>query len=147
MAGVNIVHVPFPGTGAAIPAVISNQVGAMWGFLPGLLPHIRGGTVKALAVGGGRRSAILPEVPTVAEAGVAGYEASSWIGLLAPAGMPAAALAKLSDAVLAAMQEPSVREVLVHDGSDIVASTPDEFRRIIAEDYAKYAKLAGLFAK
>jgi tripartite-type tricarboxylate transporter receptor subunit TctC len=145
MAGVNIVHVPYAGTGAAIPAVISKQVGAMWGFLPGLLPHIRGATLKALAVGGKQRSAILPEVPTVAEAGVAGYEASSWIGLLAPAGTPASTLMRLWDAVNATMQEPAVREVLLRDGSDIVGSTPDAFLRVIVEDDAKYAKLAGLF--
>jgi len=146
MTGLNIVHVPYQGTGAAIPAVISGQVGAMWGFMPGLLPHIRGGTLKALAIGGTRRSAALPDVPTVAEAGVPGYEASSWIGLLAPAGTPAPVMAKLWDAVHAAMQEPTVREVLLRDGSDIVAGTPEQFRRVIEEDYAKYAKLAGLFA-
>jgi len=146
MTGLAIVHVPYQGTGAAIPAVISNQVGAMWGFMPGLLPHIRSGTVKALAVGGRRRSAALPDVPTVAEAGVPGYEASSWIGLLAPAGTPPPVMTKLWDAVNAAMQEPAVREVLLRDGSDIVASTPEQFRRVIAEDDAKYAKLAGLFA-
>ena len=86
MAGLDIMHVPYPGTGAAIPAVISNQVGAMWGFLAGLLPFIRAGSLKALAIGSRERSPALPEVPTVAEAGVPGYEASSWIGLLAPGG-------------------------------------------------------------
>jgi tripartite-type tricarboxylate transporter receptor subunit TctC len=146
MAGLDIVHVPFPGTGAAIPAVISNQVGAMWGFVPGLLPHIRSGTLRPLAVGGRSRSPVLPDVSTVAEGGVPGYEASSWIGLLAPAGTPEPTVARLWDAVSAAMRDPSVREVLVRDGSDIVASSPDEFRRVIAEDHAKYAKLSGLFA-
>jgi tripartite-type tricarboxylate transporter receptor subunit TctC len=145
MTGTNIVHVPFPGTGAAIPAVIANQVGAMWGFLPGLLPHIRSGTLKALAIGGARRSPVLPDVPTVAEAGVPGYESSSWIGLLAPAGTPAAIIAKLSETVHAAMQEKAVQDVLLRDGSDIVADTPEEFRAIIVADDAKYAKLAGLF--
>jgi len=146
MAGVDIVHVPYPGTGAAIPAVISNQVGAMWGFLAGLLPHIRSGSLKALAIGSRERSPALPEVPTVAEAGVPGYEASSWIGLLAPAATPPAIIAKLWEAVSAAMQEPAVKDILLRDGSDIVASTPDEFRRVIREDDARYAKLSGLFA-
>jgi tripartite-type tricarboxylate transporter receptor subunit TctC len=146
MTGVNIVHVPYPGTGAAIPAVISNQVGAMWGFMAGLLPHIRSGSLKALAIGTKERSPALPEVPTVAEAGVPGYEAASWIGLLAPAATPQPIIARLWDALSASMQEPSVKDILKRDGSDIVVSTPDEFRRVIAADDAKYAKLAGLFA-
>ena len=76
-----------------------------------------------------------------------GYEASSWIGFLAPAGTPAPVMTKLWDAVNAAMQEPAVREVLLRDGSDVVASTAEQFRRVIEEDDAKYAKLAGLFSK
>jgi tripartite-type tricarboxylate transporter receptor subunit TctC len=146
MTGVNIVHVPYPGTGAAIPAVISNQVGAMWGFVAGLLPHIRSGSLKALAIGTKERSPALPEIPTVAEAGVPGYEAASWIGLLAPAGTPRPIIGKLWDALSASMQEPAVKDILLRDGSDIVVSTPEEFRRVIDADDAKYAKLSGLFA-
>jgi tripartite-type tricarboxylate transporter receptor subunit TctC len=146
MTGVNIVHVPYPGTGAAIPAVISNQVGAMWGFMAGLLPHIRSGSLKALAIGTKERSPALPEVPTVAEAGVPGYEAASWIGLLAPAATPQPIIGKLWDALSASMHEPAVKDILLRDGSDILVSTPDEFRRVIDEDDAKYAKLSGLFA-
>jgi tripartite-type tricarboxylate transporter receptor subunit TctC len=147
MAALDITHVPYPGTGAAIPAVISNQVGAMWGFLAGLLPFIRAGSLKALAIGSRERSPALPEVPTVAEAGVPGYEASSWIGLLAPAGMPQPAVARLWEAVNIAMQDPAVRDLLLRDGSDVVISTPEAFRRVIEEDDAKYAKLSGLLAK
>ena len=98
MTGLDIVHVPFQGTGAAIPAVISNQVGAMWGFLAGLIPHIRSGWLKALAVGSSERSSVLPDTPTVAEAGVPGYEAASWIGLLAPAAMPRPLIDRLWEA-------------------------------------------------
>ena len=147
MAGVDIVHVPYPGTGAAIPAVISNQVGAMWGFLAGLLPIIRAGSLKALAIGSRERSPALLEVPTVAEAGVPGYEAASWIGLLAPAGTPQPIVMRLWEAVNVAMAEPAVHDILVRDGSDIVVSTPEVFRRVIEEDDAKYAKLSGLLAK
>lgn len=145
MTGLDIVHVPFQGTGAAIPAVISNQVGAMWGFIAGLIPHIRSGSLKALAVGTKQRSPVLPAVPTVAEAGVPGYEATSWIGLLAPAGTPQASIDKLWGALGRTMQEPAVKDVLLRDGSDIVTSTPAEFRQIIESDYAKYGKLADLF--
>ena len=98
MTGLNIVHVPYQGTGAAIPAVIANQVGAMWGFLAGLIPHIRSGSLRALSVGGKERSPALPDVPTVAEAGVPGYEAASWIGLLAPAATPRPIVERLWEA-------------------------------------------------
>ena len=100
---------PFHGTGAGVQAVISNQVGAMWGFMAGLIPHIRGGSLRALAVGGTERSAALPDVPTVAEAGVPGYEAVSWIGMVAPAGLPGPVMDKLWGAVHAAMAR-QVRE-------------------------------------
>jgi tripartite-type tricarboxylate transporter receptor subunit TctC len=145
MAGVDIVHVPFPGTGAAIPAVIANQVGAMWGFAAGLISHIRDGKMKALAVGGKERSPALPDVPTVAESGVSGYEASSWIGLLAPAGTPSPIIDKLWNAVAAAMRERTIVDNLTSTGSDIVVSKPDEFRQVIEADHAKYGKLADLF--
>jgi tripartite-type tricarboxylate transporter receptor subunit TctC len=144
MSGLDIVHVPFSGTGAAIPAVISNQVGAMWGFLAGLVPHIRGGSMKVLAVGSKERSPILPEVPTVAEAGVPGYEAASWIGLLGPAAMPRPITDKLWETASTAMQAPAVRELLLRDGSEIVASRPEVFRQVIESDHAKYGKLRDL---
>jgi tripartite-type tricarboxylate transporter receptor subunit TctC len=144
MTGLDIVHVPFPGSGGAIQAVIGNQVGAMWGFVAGLIAHVRSGTLRALAVGGKERSPALPEVPTVAEAGVGGYEATSWIGLLVPAATAHAVINRLWEALNHAMGESPVREALLRDGSDIVASKPDEFRQAIASDYVKYGKLADL---
>jgi tripartite-type tricarboxylate transporter receptor subunit TctC len=144
MAGLEVVHVPFPGTGGAIQAVIGNQVGAMWGFIAGLIPYIRSGTLKALAVGGRERSPALPDVPTVAESGVPGYEATSWIGLLAPAGVASAVVEQLWGALDKAMQSAAVKDVLLRDGSDIVVSKPQEFRQVIEHDYAKYGKLADL---
>ena len=137
-------HVPFPGTGGAIQAVIGNQVGAMWGFLAGLIAHVRSGTLRALAVGGKQRSPALPDVPTVAEAGVPGYEAASWIGLLAPAATAHGVIDLLWNGVARAMREASVSEVLLRDGSEIVVSTPGEFGQVIESDYAKYGKLADL---
>jgi tripartite-type tricarboxylate transporter receptor subunit TctC len=144
LAGVDIVHVPFPGTGGAIGAVIGNQVGAMWGFLAGLIAHVRSGTLRALAVGGQERSPALPDVPTVAEAGVPGYQATSWIGLLAPHDTAQAVIDLLWEALGRAMREPALREALLRDGSQIVASTPEEFRQVIESDYAKYGELADL---
>jgi tripartite-type tricarboxylate transporter receptor subunit TctC len=145
MAGVNIVHVPFPGTGAVIPAVIGNQVGAMWGFTAGLIPFIRSGQLRALAVSSKERSPALPDVATVAEAGVPGYEATSWIGMLAPAATPPASIDRLWNAINEAMKVQSVRDTLAKGGTDIVVSKPQEFREAIASDLAKYAKLADVF--
>jgi len=144
MTGLDIVHVPFQGTGAAIPAVIANQVGAMWGFLAGLIPHIRSGSLRALAVGSRERSSVLSETPTVAEAGVPGYEAASWIGLLAPATTPPPLVDRLWDALARAMDTSAVKDVLLRDGSEIVMSKPDVFRAVMESDYAKYGKLRAL---
>jgi tripartite-type tricarboxylate transporter receptor subunit TctC len=145
MAGLDVVHVPFVGTGAAIPAVLGNQVSAMWGFTAGLIPFIRDGTLRVLAVGSKERLAVLPDVPTVAESGVPGYEAASWIGMLAPAATPGPVVDQIWNAVSAAMALPSVRDPLVNTGSELVVSTPAEFSRVIETDFAKYAKLADIF--
>jgi tripartite-type tricarboxylate transporter receptor subunit TctC len=145
MTGLQVTHVPFQGTGLALQAVISNQVGAMWGFMAGLIPHIHGGSLRALAVGSTERSSVLPDVPTVAEAGVPGYEAVSWIGMVAPAGTPGPVMDKLWSASHAAMHEKAVDDNLVKGGSEIVASKPEEFRRVIERDYARYGKLSDLF--
>jgi tripartite-type tricarboxylate transporter receptor subunit TctC len=145
MTGLKITHVPFQGTGLAIQAVIANQVPAMWGFMAGLIPHIRGGSLRALAVGSLERSKALPEVPTVAESGVPGYEAVSWIGMVAPSGLPAPVMNKLLAAVRAAMAEKAVTDNLVSSGSEVVASSPDEFRQVLERDFVKYGKLSDLF--
>jgi tripartite-type tricarboxylate transporter receptor subunit TctC len=144
MTGLDIVHVPFQGTGAALQAVIAHQVDAMWGFMAGLIPQVRAGTLRAIATGGRERSAALPDVPTFAEAGVPGYEAVSWIGMFAPQGTDQAIADKLSAAVKTAMQAPDVNDVLQRDGSEIAATTSAEFRQVIASDYAKYGKFADL---
>lgn len=144
MTGLEIVHVPFSGTGGAIQAVIGNQVGAMWGFIAGLIPHIRSGALRALAVGGKERSPALLDVPTVVESGVTDYEATSWIGLLTPAAVAPPVIELLWGALATAMQNPAVKDVLLRDGSDIVVSKPQEFRQVIEQDHAKYGKLADL---
>jgi tripartite-type tricarboxylate transporter receptor subunit TctC len=144
MTGLDIVHVPFQGTGAALQAVIAHQVDAMWGFVTGLIPHVQTGTLRAIAMGGRERSAALPDVPTFSEAGVPGYEAVSWIGMFAPQNTDQAVADKLSVAVKAAMKMPEVSDVLLRDGSEIAATTPTQFRDVIAKDYAKYGKFADL---
>jgi tripartite-type tricarboxylate transporter receptor subunit TctC len=144
MTGLDIVHVPFQGTGAALQGVIAHQVDAMWGFMAGLIPQVRARTLRAIATGGSERSPALPDVPTFAEAGVPGYEAVSWIGMFAPQGADQTIANKLSAAVKTAMQASDVKNVLQGDGSEIAATTPAEFREVIANDYAKYGKFADL---
>ncbi len=144
MTGLDIVHIPFQGTGAALQGVIAHQVDAMWGFMAGLIPQVRAGTLRPIAMGGRERSAALPDVPTFAEAGVPGYEAVSWIGMFAPRGTDQAIAEKLSAAVKTAMQMSDVKDVLQRDGSEIAATAPAEFRDVIANDYAKYGKFADL---
>jgi tripartite-type tricarboxylate transporter receptor subunit TctC len=144
MTGLDIVHVPFQGTGAALQAVIAHQVDAMWGFMAGLIPQVQAGTLRALATGGRERSAAMPSIPTFAEAGVPGYEAVSWIGMFAPQGTDRMIADKLSAAAKAAMQAADVKDVLQRDGSEIAATSPAEFREVIATDYAKYGKFADL---
>ncbi len=142
MTGLDIVHVPYQGTGAALQANIAGQVNAMWGFMAGLLPQVRAGTVRALANGGRERSPALPDVPTFSEAGVPGYEAVSWVGMFAPQGTNLTVVDWLAGAVKTVMADPSVKDVLAKDGSEIVAMQPAEFRQVVADDYAKYGKLS-----
>lgn len=145
MAGLKITHVPYAGTGLALQSVLSNQVGAMWGFTAGLAAHIRQGTLRALAVGSKERSAALPDVPTVAEAGVPGYEAVSWVGMVAPAGTPVPVVDKLWSGIDTALKEPSVRDIIIGGGSEIVCSKPEEFQKVISSDLVKYGKYADIF--
>jgi tripartite-type tricarboxylate transporter receptor subunit TctC len=146
MAGVKVTHVPFPGTGLAIQAVIANQVGAMWGFMAGVVPYIRNGSLRALAVGSKDRSPVLPEVPTAAEAGVPGFEAVSWAGMVAPAGTPEPIVQALQQASARALHLPTVVVVLDKSGTEIVASTPGEFAQTLHDDFVKYEKLSDLFS-
>jgi tripartite-type tricarboxylate transporter receptor subunit TctC len=144
MTGLDIVHVPFQGTGAALQGVIAHQVDAMWGFMAGLIPQVQAGALRAVATGGRERSAVLPDISTFAEAGVPGYEAVSWIGMFAPQGTDQTIANKLSAAIKTAMQMPDVKDVLQRDGSEIAATPPAEFHEVIANDYAKYGKFADL---
>jgi tripartite-type tricarboxylate transporter receptor subunit TctC len=144
MTGLDIVHIPFQGTGAALQGAIAHQVDAMWGFMAGLIPQVQAATLRAIATGGRERSTVLPDIPTFAEAGVPGYEAVSWIGMLTPKGTDRTVTSKLSDAIKTAMEMSDVKGVLQRDGSEIAATTPAEFREVIANDYAKYGKFADL---
>jgi tripartite-type tricarboxylate transporter receptor subunit TctC len=141
LTGANIVHVPYPGTGAVIPAVLSGEVDMMFGFVPGLDPLVKSNQVRALAVGSSNRVASLPDVPTMAEAGVQGYDMASWIGLFAPGATPGPIARKLSESMAKAMNEPDVKARLMGMGFDIVGSSPEDFAKFVKTEDEKYIPL------
>jgi tripartite-type tricarboxylate transporter receptor subunit TctC len=141
MTGTKLTHVPFRGTGPMMTDVITGRVTI---GLPNMLtakPHIDAGKLRALAVTGTSRTASLPEVPTVAEAGVPGYEAIQWYGLLAPAGTPPEIIDRLQAEVAAALKLPDVREKLATDGAEPIGSTPAAFAALIKGELEKWARV------
>ena len=141
LAGVQMTHIPYKGSSAALPDVMSGQVNVMFDNAPSVMPQIRGGKLKAIAVTSGKRSPALPNVPTIAESGVAGFEASSWFGVLAPAGTPKEIVDKLSLAIAKALQTAEMKDRLAAQGADAVGNTPEQFAAHIKAEIDKWAKV------
>jgi tripartite-type tricarboxylate transporter receptor subunit TctC len=141
MAGVDLLHVPYKGTGQALTDLLAGTVDLMFAPSQTVMSHVQAGKLKALAVTGAKRSALLPNLPTVAESGVAGYQAVGWFGLLAPAATPKATVAKLSADVKRVLGEQVVRERMLALGADPAGDTPEEFARFIHDDQAKWSRL------
>jgi tripartite-type tricarboxylate transporter receptor subunit TctC len=141
MARVNIVHVPYKGNGPAYTDLIGGHVSVMFPNVSTATAHVRAGKLRALAVTTKSRTPIAPDLPTISEAGVPGYDVSSWYGLLAPAGTPAAVVAKLQREIARVMRLPDVSEKLTSQGLDIVGNTPEEFAAIIKAEIVKWAKV------
>ena len=142
MTGLQLTHVPYKGSAPALQDLVGGQVQIMFDNLPSSLALIKGGKLKALAVTSAERSSALPDVPTVAEAGLPGFEASSWFGLLAPAGTPKEAIAKINGEVAKWLATPEAKEKLASQGA-IAASglTPEDFQKHIASETTKWAKV------
>jgi len=144
MTGTFMLHLPYRGSGPALVDLIAGNVDLMFDNLPSALPHIKSGRLKALAVTSGQRSAVLPDVPTVAEAGGAmlrNFEASSWFGLLAPAGTPADIVNRIQQETAKAMALPAVNERLLSQGAIPGGGTPMEFTAFIAAETKKWAQV------
>ncbi len=142
MAQIDLVHVPYKGGAPALADLLGGQVQLMAGDPATLMPQIKSGRLRALAVTGAKRSALAPELPTVAEAGVPGYEASGWFGVLAPAATSREIVAQLNRTIVAAMQTPDARERLAALGGEIGGGTPAEFAARMREDLAKWGRLS-----
>ena len=142
MAGVKMIHVPYKGTAAVIPAMLAGDVQVGFGTLFGVRPHLPSGRLRALAVTTGKRTPAAPELPTVAEAGVPGYEVDQWYGVLTAAKVPAPIIRKLNAAINAALKSPDVVKRFAADGSTPAGSTPEQFSAHIRTETAKWRKLA-----
>lgn len=140
-AGIDMLHVAYKGGGPAVADVMAGHIGYTFATLYETTALIKGGKLKPVAVTGDKRAAALPNVPTVAEAGLAGFEAVSWIGLLAPAGTPPALVGKISEDVRRALADPKVRQTLADQGAVPSGSTPDAFAALIARDTTRYARV------
>ncbi|MDB5905802.1 MAG: hypothetical protein JWM26_4680 [Betaproteobacteria bacterium] len=140
-AKVDLVHVPYKGTGPALNDLIAGHVPVCFCTLPSTLPHARSGRLRALAVTTSKRSAAAPEIPTVAESGIAGYEMSQWYGVLAPAGTPAAIVNRLNGEIRKAMKQPQVRAQLLAAGADPVESSPRDFAAFFSAEIARWTRV------
>ncbi len=141
IAGIDMVHVPYKGGAPATTDLIGGQVGVMFNNVITAVPHVKSGKLRALAVTTARRSAALPDVPTVAEAGYAGAESSSWQGIVTRVGAGAAVVSRMHTDLLKVLALPEVRTPIVNQGNDIVAGTPQEFTAFIRTEIDKWAKV------
>lgn len=141
LAGVDLVHIPYKGSGPATLDLVAGRLHVMFENLPTVLPHVKSGKLKMLAVGTKTRSALVPEYPTVAEAGVPGYESSTAFGVLAPAKTPAAIITRLNQESSKAVQLPDSRDKLSGLGLEPVGGTPQQYAAHLREEMAKYGRI------
>jgi tripartite-type tricarboxylate transporter receptor subunit TctC len=141
VAGVDILHVPYKSAGQALPDVISGQVNMMFDLMPSAINHVRQGRLRALAVTGAKRSPAAPDLPTVAEAGVPGYEFTAWFGLFAPAATPREVVTRLNAAVTRAIESPDLKARMEQQGAEPFAATPEQFAQFFKGEVDKWARV------
>ena len=141
MAGVDILHVPYKGSSPALTDLVGGQVNIMFDNMPSALPLVKGGRLRAIAVTTSKRSATMPDLPTMAEAGLPGFDASSWFGVLAPAGTPKDIINKLNAAIVKALGTPEMKDKLSSQGAEPIGNTPEQFATHIQSELVKWAKV------
>ena len=141
MAAVDITHVPYKGSAPAVTDLLGGQVGVMFDNIPNVIQHVKSGKLRALAVTSPKRSPHVPDLPTVAEAGVPGYEVSVWFGIAAPGGTPPAIVDKLHDEIVRTLNLPEVKDKFSAQGVDVVGSTPAQFATHLKEQSVLWAKV------
>lgn len=140
-AGIKLTHVPYKGAPPALTDTLGGQVQSFLSSVPSALGHIKTGRLRALAVTSAKRSAEMPDVPTIAESGYRGFEANTWYGLLAPAGTPAAVVARLNAEVNRVLAMPDVRQRLASEGGDALGGTPEQFAAFLRAEHAKWGRV------
>jgi tripartite-type tricarboxylate transporter receptor subunit TctC len=141
MTGTQLVHIPYKGGGPAVVSIVSGETAVLFATIPSAIQHFKTGKLVALGVSRAQRNAALPDVPTVAEAGVPGYDAVEWNGAMVPAGTPSAAVNRLHEAIIKAVSIPEVKERVTGLGADLVGNTPDEFRAFLKKELATWSKV------
>jgi tripartite-type tricarboxylate transporter receptor subunit TctC len=141
LTDINLLHVPYRGGTPAVTGLMGNETQMMFLSLPALVPQVKAGRLRAIAVTTPARSPLFPQTPTMAEAGVAGYSTASWYGLLVPAKTPPAIVAKLNQQINAALKMPDVREKLAAIGVDAVGTTPEYFTDYMKKDIARWQQV------
>ncbi|MCC7485723.1 MAG: tripartite tricarboxylate transporter substrate binding protein [Burkholderiales bacterium] len=142
MTGVKMAHIPYKGGGPAMLDVVTGQVEVSFGTLIQTLPHIRSGRLKPLGVGSLKRSPTVPDVPTISEAGVPGYDGTIWWGILSPAGVPEGIITKLNSTLAEILREPEMAKRLAAEAAEPIIETPAAFGKVIANDIVKWARIA-----
>ena len=141
MARVELTHIPYKGAGQFVPPLIAGEVSCVIGAINSLLPHAQTGKLRILAMAGKRRTPLLPEVPTIAEAALPGFELDNWNGFLAPAGTPRPVIDRLNAEIVKALRDPQIRDLLVPQGIEILASTADEMETLMKVHMTKWANI------
>lgn len=141
LTGTNMTQIPYKGSSSAHPDLLAGQVSVMFDAVAAVAPHVKAGKLKLLGVTGANRASLLPDVPTLHEAGVNGYAMASWGGIIAPAKVPKPIIQKLHRDIVAALNEPDVREKLTQLGADVVGGTPEQFDALLRADTVRYQKL------
>ena len=141
MAKVKYLHVPYKGSGPALVDLVSGQVVVMFASMPSAVPYVRNGRVRSLAVTGAKRAEVMPEIPTIAESGLPGYELTTWYGIMFPAGTPKEIVTRMNNEINRAISLPDVRERLAAVGAEPLGGTPEAYGAVIKSDVARFTKL------